>query len=114
MRLTGNEKWIAAGKAGEEIYAKSSSLWWPIVDVELDCGLIKIDVCGQTETLDFEMVEIKIGDDGEELEDVYEQIVTVKGDEDEKLSDKEIMKMSDEILEEYRPAFEALADKGKV
>lgn len=38
----------------------------------------------------------------------------VKGDEDEKLSDKEIMKMSDEILEEYRPAFEALADKEKV
>lgn len=52
MKLTGNEKWVIAGQQGETIWARqwgSKDIWWPILHVELDCGLIKIDVCGKIE-----------------------------------------------------------------
>jgi hypothetical protein len=67
MRLTGNEKWFKIGLAGETIWARrwgdsNKDWWWPIVHVELDCGLIKIDVCGQTEIWGLDdCAELRIG-----------------------------------------------------
>lgn len=55
MGLTGNECWVIAGhKNGETIWAQAwgddgDKWWWPITDIELDCGLIGIDVCGKRE-----------------------------------------------------------------
>jgi len=51
-RLTGREPWLVAGLQGETIWANDSykgEWWWPIVFVEMDTGLIKIDVCGKTQ-----------------------------------------------------------------
>ncbi len=50
MKLSGNEPWVIAGTEGSIIWAsKYTDDWWPIFEVDLDTGLIKIDVCGQTE-----------------------------------------------------------------
>ena len=75
MSLTGNEAWIVAGKEGHEIYAKSAGLWWPIVHVELDFELIKIDVCGHIDILNLFECDIKIGDEGEQVKDVYRKAI---------------------------------------
>ena len=54
-KLTGNETWVIAGcKNGETVWAQgwgesSGDWWWPITDIELDCGLIGIDVVGMRE-----------------------------------------------------------------
>lgn len=66
MRLTGDEPWVvAATKEGETIWARKwgdKDWWWPICDVELDCGLIGIDVCGKREIWDLgECAELRIG-----------------------------------------------------
>lgn len=51
--LTGNERWLVAGQQGADIFICDSSrldFWWPITFVEMDTGLIHIDVCGKKET----------------------------------------------------------------
>lgn len=64
-KLSGKEPWVIAGVAGETIWARKwgdKDWWWPIVFVELDCGLIKIDVCGKTENWDLaDCAELRIG-----------------------------------------------------
>lgn len=56
--LTGDEPWVIAGsKNGATIWAQGwgdtgDKWWWPICDIELDCGLIGIDVCGMREIWD--------------------------------------------------------------
>jgi hypothetical protein len=62
--LTGNESWIVSG---DEIYCKG----FPVVHVELDCELIKIDVMGQVEILHLHDEPLTIGYKGEVIEDVY-------------------------------------------
>lgn len=65
MRLTGNEPWVVAGLQGEDVYARrwgDRNWWWPIVFVELDCGLIKVDVCGKTESWNLDnCAQLRIG-----------------------------------------------------
>lgn len=68
MRLTGNEPWVIAGtKHGETIWVRSwgaKDWWWPVVDVELDCGLIGIDVCGKREVWHLDDVaQLRIGNE---------------------------------------------------
>lgn len=53
-RLTANEHWVIEFNKGSMIWAQGwgdsgDKWWWPVVFVELECGLIKIDVCGLTE-----------------------------------------------------------------
>ena len=75
--LTGNEDWVKAGLQGGEIWAKPScSDWWPIVHIELDCELIKIDVCNRIQICHLDDCEIRIGTD-DIVEDVY---LETKGD----------------------------------
>lgn len=33
-----------------QLYAKSGS-WWPVYDIEVQCGLVRIDVCGKLDIL---------------------------------------------------------------
>lgn len=70
--LTGNETWIKAAKAGEIVWASASGDWWPIVHIELDCELLKIDVCNRIQILRLDDCEIRIGE-SEIVEDVYLQ-----------------------------------------
>lgn len=52
MKLTGNEQWVIAGTQGATIWARkygNKDWWWPIVNTNLDSGLITIDVCGMPE-----------------------------------------------------------------
>lgn len=74
--LTGNEPWVIAGTQGETIWARSwgaGSWWWPISEIELDCGLIKIDVVGKLEIWDLsDCAQLRIGEDVfVENEDIY-------------------------------------------
>lgn len=52
--LTGNEPWLVAGtRHGETIWAHNwgeEGWWWPIINTEMDCDLIQIDVMGMRET----------------------------------------------------------------
>ena len=75
--LTGNENWVKAAKDGTEVYAKALGDWYPIVGIELDCELIKIDVCNMIDILHLYDCEIRIGSD-EIVEDVY---LETKGDQ---------------------------------
>ena len=66
MGLTGNELWVIAGTQGETVWVRKwgAKEWWPIVDVELGCGLIIIDVCGKGEVWDLvECAELRINDE---------------------------------------------------
>ena len=74
MKLTGNEKWIVAGKQGAEVYACDGNGFYPIVEVEMDCGLVKVDVCGAIQINDVTHCDIKIEFDGDVIEDIYETI----------------------------------------
>ena len=65
--LTGTEEWVVAGQRGETVWARrygAKDWWWPINDVELDCGIFRIDVCGLLEVwaLD-ECPELRINND---------------------------------------------------
>ena len=72
MAFTGNESWIKAGRNGCEIHGKLSGDWWPINDVELDCEICRIDVCGKLQVVDvWDFMEIKvISDQGERIIDM--------------------------------------------
>lgn len=75
--LTGKEPWVVAGVQGETIWARKwgdKDLWWPIYDVELDCGLIKIDVVGKSEIWHLgDCAQLRIGTDVlVENEDIFE------------------------------------------
>lgn len=67
MKLTGNEPWVIAGTQGATIWARKwgdKDWWWPIVDTEMDCGLIGIDVCGMREVWHLsDCAQLRIGDD---------------------------------------------------
>jgi len=64
-RLTGNEEWVIAGQQGETIWARKwgdADWWWPIIDVDLETALIRIDVCGMSETWDLcDCAQLRIG-----------------------------------------------------
>lgn len=50
--LTGNEPWLVAFQRGAEIWMRGwgdKDFTWPVVFVEMDTALIKIDVCGLLE-----------------------------------------------------------------
>jgi hypothetical protein len=53
MRLTGKEPWFVASQQGAVIWCRqwgdSNKWWWPMVFLDLDTGLCKIDVLGKTE-----------------------------------------------------------------
>lgn len=56
MRFTGEEPWFVASQQGAQIYVQQwgdsgNSWWWPMVFLELDTGLIKIDVCGKIQNM---------------------------------------------------------------
>jgi hypothetical protein len=69
--LTGNEDWVKAAVEGQEVWAKPSCCdWWPIVHIELDCELLKIDVCNRIQICHLDDCEIRIGQD-DIVEDVY-------------------------------------------
>ena len=52
MRLSGNETWVLAGTQGALIWANMwDDDWWPITEVDLDSGLMKIDGCGQLQNI---------------------------------------------------------------
>ena len=62
MKLTGEEPWVIAGLSGETIWAKFCAKWWPICDVELDCGLIGLDISGKRQIVHLtECIELRIG-----------------------------------------------------
>jgi hypothetical protein len=67
MRLSGREPWVIAGQGGATVWVRrwgDKNFSWPIVDVELDCGLIGIDVCGMREVWDLaDCAEIRIEND---------------------------------------------------
>lgn len=67
MRLSGNEPWVIAGNQGETVWARAwgaMDWWWPIVGIELDCGLISIDVCGMREVWHLsDCAQLRIGED---------------------------------------------------
>jgi len=72
--FTGNEKWIKEGLNGATVWARPGlGDWWPVYDIELDCGLMKIDVCGKTQVISARESDIKVGHDGETIEDIYEE-----------------------------------------
>ena len=64
--MTGNEPWVIALNQGAQIWMHEwgeggKKWWWPIVFVELDCGLIKIDVCGEIQNMDLgDCAELRI------------------------------------------------------
>ena len=53
MRLTGDEPWLSKMiNEGALIWmCEYGNMWWPIIFVEMDCSLIKIDVCGKTQNM---------------------------------------------------------------
>lgn len=65
--LTEKEPWVIAGtRGGAEIWAckqSGRSWWWPVVFTELDCALIKIDVCGKTENWDLRECILRINNE---------------------------------------------------
>ena len=78
--LTGNETWIVEANKGAVIWAQAwgdsgDKWWWPICDIELDCGLIGIDVCGMREVWDLgECARLRIEHETIiENEDIYNQ-----------------------------------------
>ena len=53
-KLTGNEAWVNAFNNGSEIYIRNwgnRDFWWPLIFVDLDSSLIKIDVCGKSQNM---------------------------------------------------------------
>jgi len=73
MKLTGNEPWVIAAKQGAAIWARdwggAGSSWRLICDIELDCGLIGIDVCGKREVRRLEdFAELRIHGTGETID----------------------------------------------
>lgn len=66
MRLTGSELWVQAGLQGEVVWIRKwgdKDWWWPLVMVDLDTGLIKIDVCGKLDNLHLDDVaQMRLGD----------------------------------------------------
>lgn len=66
-RLAGNEPWVVAATKGEIVWAQQwgdGDWWWPIIDIELDCGLIGIDVCGKRQVWHLtDCSQLRIGDD---------------------------------------------------
>jgi len=62
--LTGNEKWL---KIDDVIYCKG----FPVVHVELSCGLLTIDVMGLTQVIDMHDEPITVGYEGKVIEDLY-------------------------------------------
>lgn len=68
MKLTGKEPWLSKMiKDGALIWMREwgdNGGWWPIVFVEMDCGLIKIDVCGKTQNMDLgDCAQLRIEND---------------------------------------------------
>lgn len=65
-RLTGNESWVKAGVGGATIYAQEwgnsgDDWWWPICGIELDFGLITLDISGMPQNMDLgDMARIRI------------------------------------------------------
>ena len=73
--LTGQEPWVIAANAGHQLFATKwgKEFWWPIHDIELDCGLIRIDVCGLLEILDLgDVAKIKWEGGAVDQDDFYE------------------------------------------
>lgn len=73
--LTGREPWVVAANSGYQLFATKwgKELWWPIHDIELDCGLIRIDVCGLLEILDLgDVAKIKWADEVVEQDNFYD------------------------------------------
>ncbi len=51
-----------------QMYGENLGSWWPIVDIDVQTGLCRIDVCGLLQCMHFyEFVRIK-GDSGEEMQ----------------------------------------------
>lgn len=68
-KLTGNEPWVLAALEGYEVYADG----FPIVHIELTCGLVKVDVCNEVDVFSVDDCKIQIGFDSDVIEDNYEQ-----------------------------------------
>jgi len=63
--LTGNENWVVALKEGEDVLARQCGykIWFPVAHVDLDCGIITIDVMGRPQAWDLiDVAQIKFGD----------------------------------------------------
>lgn len=66
-RLTGKEAWVVAGTQGATVWVRQwgdKDWWWPLVFVELDTGLLKMDVVGKTQNLHLDDVaQLRINDE---------------------------------------------------
>lgn len=77
-RLTGEEPWVKASKEGAIIFVRfwgDKISWWPLVLIDLDTGLGRIDVCGQTQNMHLDdCAQLRIEMHGEPIdqENFYE------------------------------------------
>lgn len=51
-----------------QLYANVMETWWPVHDIEVQTGLMRIDVCGKLDVMDLHDARRFKNDDGEEFE----------------------------------------------
>ena len=71
MAFSGKEKFLDAARNGHEIYADVSGIRLPVVHVDLETEVAKVDVNGLEQAIYIPDHEIRIGYDSNAIIDIY-------------------------------------------